>query len=169
MKILPASNMTGYHISVDDADYEHAKRFTWYVNDGYATTNMRINGKIRTVRLHRWLMDAPKDVVVDHIDGDPLNNQRSNLRLVSHLENSFNRGKTSKATHSRYKGVSRDRKRWCAYINRDGRREWLGNFATEEAAAQAYDQAARRLHGDMARLNFPDDIIPDQSALGEAL
>lgn len=58
---------------------------------------------------------------------------------------------------SQYKGVYKKRSRWAARIAVNGETTWLGTFKTEEEAARAYDAAAKRLHGEFARLNFPEE------------
>lgn len=75
---------------VDDADYERVAGVNWYRHSqGYATTTIRR----RTVSMHRLILNAKRGEEVDHIDRDPSNNQRANLRIVSHAENMRNRGK----------------------------------------------------------------------------
>lgn len=95
--------------------------------------------------------------IVDHIDGDGLNNQRSNLRICNKQQNNFNRRPISK---SGYKGVSlckRDNT-YVAYIKKGDYRKNLGSFPpTDEGAklaAKCYDNAAKKLHGQFAYLNF---------------
>lgn len=112
---------------------------------------------IRGQLLHRILMGDPQSLQVDHINGDPLDCRRSNLRLVTGAQN---RGNTkARAGTSRFKGVHRDRRTrsWTAAINFGGRVRRLGSFATEEDAARAYDAAARELRRGLDRLNFPRD------------
>ena len=99
------------------------------------------------------LTDWPR---VDHVDGNGLNNQRSNLRPTTQAQNLANQLKRLGVT-SKFKGVCwRDRPSpWRATITVDGRQRGLGSFADEEQAARAYDAAALDLFGDRARLNFP--------------
>lgn len=120
------------------------------------------NGKGRTEYLHRVTLSrvlgrelTPRERV-DHINGDTLDNRRSNLRLASHAENQRNRGKCADNS-SGYKGVSwqEHAQRWKAKITVDGKQRHLGYFDSAEDAARAYDRAARELHGEFARLNFP--------------
>ena len=103
--------------------------------------------------LARLIMDAPNECVVDHINGNPLDNRRANLRLCTQAENNLNRG----ATKGSFKGVWIDKRygSWIAQIGHNGKRRHLGSFATPEDAARAYDTAARELHGNFAHLNFP--------------
>lgn len=114
--------------------------------------------------MHKMILPG---VEVDHIDGNPLNNRRSNLRPATRTQNQRNRRKQRKPVTSRYKGVCLNRKtgKWIAYINPGGGKTiYLGSHRVEEDAARAYDEAARRHHGAFARLNFPED--GEQSALG---
>jgi hypothetical protein len=96
---------------------------------------------------------------VDHINGDGLDNRRENIRLASPTQNQQNKRKQSAPASSRYKGVTfkTARGRWEASIRVDGKNTFLGRFHDEEAAAHAYDAAARIHHGRFASLNFPDD------------
>lgn len=107
------------------------------------------------IRLARLIMRPLPGQVVDHINGDPLDNRRDNLRVVSSQANSQNRAKVSMACTSRYKGVSRLGGRWRAVIYLNGRQINLGTHQNEKGAAIAYDDAARGLFGQCAALNFP--------------
>ena len=93
---------------------------------------------------------------VDHINRDKLDNRRSNLRLVTHTQNCVNASLRVTNT-SGFKGVNFYRgKYWRAYIRVNYRHISLGFFPTAEAAARAYDEAAREHFGEFAFLNFPD-------------
>lgn len=107
------------------------------------------------VFMHRLIMNSKKGELIDHIDGNGLNNCRSNLRVCSHAENIRNR-KTHKNNKSGYKGVCRDKTRWRSRIAINGKVIPLGGYRTALEAAQAYNDAAPRFHGEFARLN----IIP---------
>lgn len=108
----------------------------------------------KSVSLPRLILRCPAGFVIDHIDGNTLDNRKSNLRICKQSENRLNTtGKTRRV--SRFKGVSRSRDKWRAEICRDGARVHIGVFLTEEDAAKAYDERAAHLHGDFARLNFP--------------
>ena len=106
--------------------------------------------------LHRFLMDAPDGMQVDHVDGNGLNNCRSNLRLCTHRENRLNQ-KHRADSKNRYKGVTfhpdKPFKKWQAIIRIDGKRHSLRYHLTEEEAALAYNRAAVIHHGEFARLN----------------
>jgi hypothetical protein len=105
--------------------------------------------------MHRLIVDAPHGVLVDHRDGDGLNNTRANLRLCSNAENMRNSGRKRTNT-SGFKGVIHHKKtgKWVARITVNDQEKHLGLFPTREAAARAYDDAARRLHGAFALTNF---------------
>jgi len=147
----------GYVAKVDDEDFERVAAFKWCAHvkgkTAYAARNApRGSGGKRTIYLHRFVTNAPDDMLVDHISGDGLDCRRSNLRLFTQAENRRNRGKPSNNT-SGLKGVSWSErgKKWFAQITRDGKTVHLGSFAEKEAAAQAYAKAAQSIHGEFAR------------------
>ena len=144
---------------VDDEDYELVMQYRWYVQEDVRTGGAGgpyARGVLvpsqRLVFMHNLIVDFPKP---DHIDGNGLNNQRSNLRSATRAQNGQNRRKQP-GTSSRYKGVTKKRRRWTARITYNGTRRSLGTFASEEEAALAYDAAARKLFGEYARPNFPE-------------
>ena len=106
--------------------------------------------------LHRFLMDAPDGVEVDHIDGNGLNNCIRNLRLVSHAQNLRGFQRKSLGCSSKYRGVDwyRAHQKWRAQINYRGRFYHLGYFYSEKDAARAYDVAAKKYFGEFAQSNL---------------
>lgn len=111
----------------------------------------------RPFRLHRiaWVRQfgaVPAGAVIDHINGDILDNRIVNLRLATRHDNARNAARPRNNT-SGFKGVSRRRGRFRAYIRADGHPEHLGWFSSAENAARAYDAAAVRLFGNFARTN----------------
>lgn len=88
--------------------------------------------------------------VVDHINGDPLDNRRSNLRLVTHQQNIRNRGGPQANSSTGLLGVSRKRSKWRAYINVDGKQINLGVFDTPEAASEARKEAEITYFGELS-------------------
>lgn len=123
---------------------------------------MCVNGKWKTIRLHRFILDAPPELAVDHINGNPLDNRRSNIRLATEQQNKFNQ-KQRTESHTKYKGVyTRGDGRWSAAITVNQKRHQLGTFGTQYDAAIAYNNAARKLHGEFAKLNeLPAQPDPD--------
>ncbi|MDE2103807.1 MAG: hypothetical protein KGL39_41600 [Patescibacteria group bacterium] len=149
---------------VDDEDYERVLKYKWHVRKSvyssgtvcwYAATNIRSDkfGKRTILLLHRFI--AGVGCSIDHADADGLNNTRKNLRPCNQSQNVANGRKRTNST-SGYKGVSweRRRKHWRAYIVLNNKQKYLGQFATPEEAARAYDAAATELFGIYARLNF---------------
>lgn len=108
------------------------------------------------VSLHRFILDAPSGVVVDHRDGNELRNTRDNLRIASKSQNAANSLRSS-ANTSGFKGVSWNCKdqRWVAKIKASGHETFLGLFSDPRNAALAYDDAARTMFGEFAAVNFP--------------
>ena len=147
----------GKFAMVDAADYEWLSQYKWSATSSglntYACRNVR--GKI--VLMHRFIMKAPKGMVVDHIDGNGLNNCRSNLRICTHSQNMCN--SRIRSGSSQYKGVCYERRsgRWVAHIACEGQSYHLGTFDSEIEAARAYDRKAIELFGQFARLNFPEE------------
>lgn len=150
-------------VSPEDAERVAAHRCFAVVNDTKAYAAFRTRNGL--VPLHRFLLDAPKGIDVDHIDGDGLNNRRRNLRLATRSQNNANSA-VRVSSKSGYKGVESSRiGTWHARIAFRGQRLRLGTFATAEEAARAYDAKAREFHGEYARTNFPDDGTPAPTPL----
>jgi hypothetical protein len=141
---------------VDDEDYEYLSKHKWYAinSGGYATRAYMEDGKKIVVRMHRLIMNVPEDLVVDHIDGNTLNNQKANLRICTRAENCRNRG-INKNNTSGYKGVywNKSKKRWAASIRYNRKRVNCGHYKCEHEAAAAYNLKAIELFGEYAWLN----------------
>lgn len=144
---------------VDDQDAELVSRWKWQArqsrNTWYATRSGWSEGKKVSVMMHCLILGVGPRVIVDHRNGDGLDNRRENLRIATNQENCFNR-RPLPGTSSRFKGVDFYKRngKWRARIKRDGRLRHVGNFDSEEDAARRYDQEARILFGDFARTNF---------------
>jgi hypothetical protein len=139
---------------VDLEDGEWANRYRWRLHsDGYAVRTGSWCGRPRTVYLHREIARPRRGEVVDHINGDPLDNRRSNLRRASTSENNAN--SADRPRMSGYRGVywHEPSGKWVSQISRLGNLVHLGLYESVEEAARAYDQAARELHGAFARTN----------------
>lgn len=156
-------------ISVDK--FQDISRFNWrpwappHSKTRYAIRN---DGKT-TVKMHRQILGLKNEVLVDHKDGNGLNNRDYNLRVATSAQNQWNRIPAGNGS-SQYKGVAwhkRD-KVWQAQLMYLGKMVWLGNFKPEVinnidvgeiAAAKAYDKAALKYFGTFAYLNFPEKTM----------
>lgn len=166
MKLIPLSkkgkkNAGKYYAQVDDADYDFLMQWDWaYLkigNNEYATRQGK-EGEARYVYMHRFILETKdKNTQIDHRDGNGLNCQRSNMRESTLAQNRCNR-RIHKNKASKYLGVFiKDRKniRYYARLTKNGKGIYAGSFKTELEAAMAYDKKALELHGEFARLNFP--------------
>ena len=148
---------------IDDSDAELGLKYKWRNardkrgpnRTSYASFTIVENGRQRILLLHRLILNAQSGEVVDHIDGNGLNNKRSNLRLGTQSQNRAN-GRQWKQPKSGFRGVYTSGSKWMSLIS-DGSHKLrhLGQFQTKEDAAKAYDKAAFERWGDFARLNFP--------------
>lgn len=151
--VVTRRNGDQHVILYDERDHDLISQHRWNVVEQTHTLYARVSTRAAT-RMHRLLLpDAP---IVDHINGNGLDNRRENLRAATSRENARNRRGKCGATAG-FKGVFSDGNgRWRARIYLGGRNVNLGSHDTPEAAALAYDAAARDEWGDFAFLNFPD-------------
>jgi hypothetical protein len=161
MKLIPLTQ--GKFAKVDDEDYDWLMQRKWICNGRYVLS--RRGGMKKRISMHREIMNPPDDMEVDHIDHDGLNNQRCNLRVCTHYQNSQNRT-MHKPTHSGYKGVGRHFSKWRATIRVNTIRIRLGRFETKEEAAHAYDDAAIKYFGEFSQLNYPRDATMPEMESG---
>jgi hypothetical protein len=155
---------------IDDEDCELVSRFSWYLTGKheykkYLTSSIYAEGIYKTIRLHRLIMNPPKGMFIDHIDGNTMDNRKKNLRICTNQENTRN----MKRIHNKYgyKGISFEKRVisrfWVALIcgiHKKGKITSLGTYATKEEAVRAYDRGAIKYFGEFASTNFPrEDYI----------
>lgn len=173
MKLIPLSQ--GKFAQVDDEDYDHLMQWKWYAQHdkgkyyptrGYYNYNTKNMDKIR---IHNIIINHDPIYFIDHIDKNPLNNQKSNLRLATLSQNARNKS-PKKNGSSRYLGVNLNKnkiklksgiKTYFSYhciICTNYKKIYIGRFPFttegEILAAKAYDKAAKKYHGEFANLNF---------------
>lgn len=138
-------------VMIDDRDLFLVSQYNWQADKDNV---IKAHGKDGHVLLSRLIMSAPKDMEVDHIDGNRLNNQRSNLRLATSAQNKCNRG-PRKDCKSGYKGVSWHSQNhvWTARIKAGTKYLHLGCFKDILDAVRAYNEAALKYHGEFAYVN----------------
>jgi len=139
---------------VGPKDYAYLMQWKWCCHHGYATRTDYTSGK-RTIGMHRVILERMgfKDFAhSDHINGDPLDNCRCNLRPATFSQNGCNRGKQKNNT-SGHTGVSWKRGKWWAYLRVKKKYLHLGYFDDLKEAACAYDEAALKYHGEFATVN----------------
>lgn len=161
----------GYEAIVDTEDFERVSVFKWYPHDShgriYAETNLKLpSGKWTMLALHRFVMNCHTGDgnVVDHKNGNTLDNRRANLRITTGRGNARNRISSPNIKRGGYKGVSWHKAtgKWrvtiaAGSVKKNGKSGiiHLGLFTDPEKAARAYDMVARKHFGEFAALNFP--------------
>lgn len=130
---------------VDDEDFDRVRHLRWYAiknrNIWYAVHEERIGGKRILLRLHSFIRGMPMTgSVIDHSNGDGLDNRRSNLRILPYRLNSIN---STRHRNGKVPGVGFDKRRkfWYSRIFVNSKRLFLGSFETEKDAAIAYQNA----------------------------
>jgi hypothetical protein len=153
----------GLFTILEPQDYYLAGNFHWVAKKNrqciYVYRFINSPGrKTKMVLLHRMIMNSAGRLLVDHKNGDTLDNRRANLRLATRAQNAWNTRRDKSKTSSQFIGVTFDKNRglWAPRIRYQGKRIYLGRFKNEIDAARAYDEAARKYHGEFALLNFSD-------------
>lgn len=158
---LSGAKGSGLFVMVDDCDFAELSQYKWYiVANGYVVRKTPTR-KGRNIYIHRHILQASSDVIIDHKDGNRLNNTRDNLRFATQAQNLQNaRPRKNKASY--YKGVMWSENQWRAKIQIDRIQIELGYFSTQHEAALAYNDAAKKHFGEFAWLNniidHPDDV-----------
>ena len=144
---------------IDDEDYFWVSKHKWHYGEkragskiGYAKRGRKVSGKQLFVKMHRAIVACPDGFQVDHIDGNSLNNQKSNLRICTGTQNARN---VTSVAGCGFKGVSKVSylTKFRAKICHNGNRVHLGYFVTAIEAAIAYDAAAISRFGEFAKTN----------------
>jgi len=145
---------------VDDEDFDLLNSYNWSSipkdnTDYVVRKGRRRTCEPRTVQMHRQIMGYPVGVQIDHINGNGLDNRKSNLRIASVQTNSFNRAKPRVLCTSRYKGVLQRKGKviWESRVKYNDKAIHLGSFTSEEDAAAAYNYGALLMYGEYARFN----------------
>ena len=182
--IIPENSKTinltqGYIAFVDEEDFQLVSQYCWQTEINgksiYAMTKIIIGREqqiksvgrrvykpraiMSCIKMHRLIMNAPKDLLVDHKNGNGLDNRKSNLRFCTKQQNQMNQRPQRNNKYSSFKGVcfmKGKRNPWTAHIGLNNKLIHIGYFPSEIEAATAYNESALKYHGEFARLN----IIP---------
>lgn len=145
LKLRRYKNQPPIEVIIDESDYDRVSQHKWWIMPlGYINT--RIAGKY--VYLHRFIAQTPKGMVTDHINGDKLDNRKSNLRICSTRENVIN-SKLSKNNRTGFRGTSfrKDRNKYSAYIMVNRKKISLGTYEYLEDAVNARVAGERKYFG----------------------
>ena len=141
---------------VDQEDFERLSKYKWYcLNNNYAATTIYLNkDKTKVLLMHRFLMDNPRNKIVDHANMNTLDNRKVNLRVCTKAQNQANH-KLNKLNTSGYNGVTWNKRRnmWQSQISIKNENKVIGNFFGKEEAALAFNFAAIQYRGKFSRLN----------------
>lgn len=139
---------------ISKKDYNILSKYKWHLKDGYAVGWV----DYKKVKMHRFIVGASDEKVVDHINGNRLDNRRENLRVTTKEKNAENRRKISGQSTSKYFGVYYNSKRnkYCSRIRYECKIHFLGNFNTEREAAERRDHYIIKHQLNHIQLNFPE-------------
>ena len=147
-------------VKIDLEDVDRCKQFLWCVGKTYHLENdiyyIRTNTKCKCLLLHKYLTETSGRLnIVDHIDGDMMNNRRSNLRIGTMQTNNMNRTHKNESSVSGYRGIYYDYRsdppKWVSHIKDNGKRLHLGRFDTFEEALFCRKVAEEKYFGKFAR------------------
>lgn len=149
----------GHFALVDAEDLDRVNQYCWTRRAStdrciYATRVSAVGGQLRTMLMHRFILNAPPGFVVDHKNGNGLDNRRANIRICTHAQNCANSYRP--ASKSGFRGVTKSGAGFRAEITSNGVKWSSQTLKTAEEAARVYDAKAVDLHGEFAILNFPE-------------
>lgn len=155
-KLLIQRGDVEYEFLLDDEDYDKVSKYNWRVldaeRDGVNHIYARASINSTPRYLHSFILGPRRGYVVDHIDSNPLNNQKANLRYATLLQNSWNRKKSENSSRT-YKGVSKPGKLWIATVKKGDIEYVARGMKTELEAAKIYNELAKAAFGEFASLN----------------
>lgn len=149
---------SGLSFIFDAEDYKKVSQYKWSVSQGGYVLGYKNSERIK---LHQLILNN-SSMIVDHINGDPSDCRRSNLRLATQHQNTYN-SSLAKSSTTGYKGVCLDKRRgkYMAHIHPNGKMKFLGYFDDPRSAALAYDKAAVLFFGDFAKRNINEAITDE--------
>lgn len=148
----------GLQAMVDDEDFEelslHNWKAEWHGRSFRAYRSTGKGGKWAKFYMHRVILKCQNGQSIDHIDANPLNNQKSNLRICTHQQNCFN-SSSRKNSSSKFLGVhwAKHCRKWISQFEINGKNNYIGSYDNETEAALAYNVAASFAFKEFARLN----------------
>ena len=156
----------GFVALIDDEDFDRVSKYKWCAcvsgSAVYALHSFKsdLTGKRFVLSMHRFIMDNPDGLEVDHINHNGIDNRKENLRACTGSQNSMN-SSIYKNNTTEYKGTSYNPKNnpsnpYSAHIGYQGKLIHLGYYTTVQQAARAYDRKAKELFGEFAALNYDD-------------
>lgn len=154
MKQIKLKNSNLYFI-IDEEDYNLVSRYTWYLAKRHKNYYVITGSGNNKILLHRLILNViERNIHVDHINHDGLDNRKLNLRICSNTENRRNQRKR-KNTSSKYKGVywDKSKKKWAVIVTFEKKKYFLGRFNDEIDAAKCYNEFAKKYHKEFALLN----------------
>ena len=160
MRLVPLTR--GLSAMIDEEDFALVAQYRWTAKpmqsaggNYYVMSKLRAALGGKTIYMHRVLLDAQPGQIVDHVNRNPLDNRRSNLRFATARQNAANSASRVNS-QSGFRGVLKERRKFLARLDVGGVIHRKRGFFTAKAAALFYDQMAREKFGEFAILNFPD-------------
>lgn len=152
----------GQSAIIDEADAPSVFGINWHTHDSLSTLYARGRDRAskKQVYMHRIILGAKPGEIVDHINGNGLDNRRKNLRICTVKQNAYNKTIDTQANRHKYRGVFKNGKYlFGSQIKKDRKYKFLGNHKSPALAALAYDIAALEMFGEFSKTNFPKEII----------